>query len=220
MARMNRKFVAYLLISIICLLEANCYSTEGITIEQLKRIYNYPNAKRILYYGESNLDNDEELEKIIVVFGEFSFAKLLIIKKEKIISVIDIDATPAEAKVLNIYYKDILDLKYNQIIMEIYFPVYGRSNAEEKYLYLVSYLNGDYKQIFSYEIERKAKDNFDGWKQYIKYDYLITAGKNAKIILTIIENSLIDVNKNLLEPPKLDKKEEYIWNGAEFKRVK
>ncbi len=216
---MSKKRIFYLFLVVIFLFQPARLSAE-LNIEQLKETYHYPSAREILYCGESNLDDDGELEKIIAIYdGEFSFLKLLITKKKKIISVIDLDVTPAYSKVLNVNFKDILDLKYNQIIMEVSFPVYGRTLTGKKYLFIVAYENGAYKQIFSHEIELEAIDSFDQWQQHIKYDYSITSGKNAKIIFTNTKNSLIDVNNKKLEPPKIDKTEEYVWDGTEFKRV-
>ncbi len=191
------------------------FKKKLIIVPRLKKFNEHTNDHQLQITKEL-----ERQKKIIAIYdGEFSFLKLLITKKKKIISVIDLDVTPAYSKVLNVNFKDILDLKYNQIIMEVSFPVYGRTLTEKKYLFIVAYENGAYKQIFSHEIELEAIDSFDQWQQHIKYDYSITSGKNAKIVFTNTKNSLIDANNKKLEPPKIDKTEEYVWDGTEFKRV-
>ncbi len=217
---MNKKFIAYIAALLIFLSVSNCYSIKEISLKEFKKTYNYLSANQILYYEESNLDNDEEFEKVIIILdGEYSFFKVLIAKKDKIVASIDIDDVAPDSDILKVYFKNILDLNYNQIIMEIYFQTYDRGLGEIKALSIVSYVNGNYKQIFYHKIEHEYRDSFEGWTQYIKWDYSITSDKNAKIIFTNTKNSLIDANNKKLEPPKIDKTEEYVWNGTEFKRV-
>ncbi len=215
---MNKKFITYLFILLIFLFESNCYSIKEISLEEFKTAYSYPDAKKILYYGESNIDKDEELEKIIVILdGRYSFTKLLIVKNKKIITSIEISEPSSE--IFKVSYKDILNLGYNQIIIEAHFETYDRGLGEVKALSITSYVNDAYKEIFYHEIEDEYRDNIDGWRRLIKYDYSITSGKNAKIVFTNIKNLLIDVNNKKLEPTKIDKTEEYVWDGTEFKRV-
>jgi len=132
-------------------------------------------------------------------------------------SVIDLDVTPAYSKVLNVSYKDILGLKYNQIIMEIYVPTYDRGLGETKILTIISYVNGLFKEIFNHEIEDSYIDSFERWSRLIQWEYSITSGKNARIVFTNIKNETYNTDFKL---PPIDKTEEYIWNGTEFKRAK
>lgn len=215
---MDKKFITCLFTVLIFLSVSNCYSIKEISLEELKKTYNYLSANQILYYGESNLDNDEELEKVIIILdGEYSFTKLLISKGIKIVASIEI--SEPYSNVLNVHYKDILNLGYNQMIIEAYFETYDRGLGEVKALSVSSYVNNSYKEIFYHEIEDEYRDNIDGWSRLIKWDYSIISSKNAKIVFTNTKNLLIDANNKKLEPPKIDKTEEYIWNGTEFKRV-
>ncbi len=212
---MNSKFIICLFALLISLSVSNCYLASAVSLEEFKKTYNYLSANQILYYGESNLDNDNEVEKVIVISeGEYSFTKLLISKSNKIIASIEI--SEPYSKILNVSYKDILNLGYNQIIMEIYVPTYDRGLGETKVLSIVAYVDRNYKEIFNHEIEDSYRDNIEGWSRLIQWKYSIKNGKNAKIVFTNIRNETFNTNFKL---PPVDKTEEYIWNGTEFKRV-
>ncbi len=212
---MHNKSIMCLVALLTFLLVSNCYSIKEISLEEFKKNYNYPSANHILYYGESNLDNDEDFEKVIVVLdGEYSFTKLLIAKNNKIIASIEI--SEPYSKILDVHYKDILSLGYNQIVTETSFETYDRGLGQVKALSITSYVDGRYKEIFYHEIENEYRDSFDGWTKYVKWNYSITSGKNAKIVITNIKKKISNAN---VEPLKLDKEEEYIWDGSEFKRT-
>lgn len=191
------------------------FCESNISLENFNQKYKSKEIKQLLYIGRSIIDKSEIAKNIMVVYsGDYYLPKVLICNEKEIEKSINLKITPGYSKFISINYKDILQVGYNQIILEMMSPIFGRGETEQKHLIIIAQIKNEYKQIFDYIYEDKIKDNIENWEKHIKWEYFFINKNNLIIKLKNKENKYIDkfrTNNNIQSDI------EYIWNGQEFK---